>query len=124
MEEIKANTWSFLESEKSFYCFPMYIDCHLRSKFSEILNVSSQKFGLRFKQLAEFLKPHVETRSSVGYFKCSRVIFFDLSFLSQTSRIHRTTREVGGNFLNSSIPLLTSSKTLAGKLLQIAHLCT
>ena len=89
-----------------------------------ILNVSSQKFGLRFKQLAEFLKPHVETRSSVGYFKCSRVIFFDLSFLSQTSRIHRTTREVGGNFLNSSIPLLTSSKTLTGKLLQIAHLCT
>ena len=124
MEEIKAYMWSFVESEKSFYCFPMYIHCHLRRKFSEILNVPSQKFGLRFKQLAEFLKPHVQTRGSVGCFKSSRVIFFCLGFLLQTSRIHRTTREVGGNVLNSFLALPTSSTTLAWKLLQRAHLCT
>ena len=62
MEEIKAYMWSFVEGEKSFYCFPTYIDCHLRNKFSEILNVPSQKFGLRFKQLAEFLKPVLKPR--------------------------------------------------------------
>ena len=124
MEEIKVYMWSFPESKKSFYCFPMYVDCHLRSKFSEILNVLSQKFELHFKQLAEFLKPHVETKSSAGSFKSSQVIFFYLGFLSQTSGIHRTTREVGRNFFNSSLPLPASSTTLAGKLLQRAHLCT
>ena len=62
MEEIKAYMSSFVEGEKSFYCFPMYVECHLQNKFSEILNVLSQKFGLSFKQLAEFLKPVLKAR--------------------------------------------------------------
>ena len=41
MEQKKTYMLGFVESEKSFYWFPMYIDFHLWSKFSEVLNVPS-----------------------------------------------------------------------------------
>ena len=53
--------------------------------------------------------------------------FFCLGFLSRTFTIHRTGGEGVGYLFNSSLPLPTASqtlKTLAGRLLQRAHLYT
>ena len=126
MEEKKAYMWSFVESKKSFtgsrcmqtaFCrgdYHKFLTCPLTKRLS---HVSILKWPLKhlymcFKQSTEVMKPQVETRGSVRCFKCSASVFFYLGFLSQTFRINRTTREGGGNFHKSSLPLPTSSKTL------------
>ena len=51
--------------------------------------------------------------------------FFYLGFLSPSFTNHITAGERGGHFFNSSLPLPpTTQATLAGRLLQGAHLCT
>ena len=53
--------------------------------------------------------------------------FFYQNFLSRTFNIHQTAGERVGYLFNSSLPLPFASqklKTLAGRLLQRAHLCT
>ena len=51
------------------------------------------------------------------------LFFCYLGFLSQTFTNHRTAGKGGGHFFNSSL-LPPDSLTLAGRLLQRAHLCT
>ena len=49
--------------------------------------------------------------------------FFCLGFFSQTFTNHKTSGEGGGHFLTTTSTRFTDTWTLAGRLLQRAHLC-
>ena len=87
-----------------------------KAVFKKIVNFSG-KLLQHYKQLEceifRLLLKHVSDHLSVLFqFVWLHIFFFYLGFLSRAFTNHRTTREGGGYFFNSSLPLPPASQTL------------
>ena len=103
-----------------YFIFPVKVMLHVKKKTAFLLKISSlndiyQRFWWHLLMAASACSWFISV--SVVLLlertkKLSGIFFFFLGFLLQPFTNHRTARERGGHFFNSSLPLTSASQTL------------